>query len=599
MVGSAAFPLTEVRAGRLSARLHGDGVLSDISVDGNPVVQSIAVVVRDDRWGTVPVSVSVAQFVRTDATFRAELTARTLSEDIAFAWHAVVVGSANGAIEFAFDGEALSSLVTNRIGLVVLHPLDLQGSACLIEHPDGSHSTGQFPSLVSPHQLFLNVAAMRHSVAGGSRIRIDFQGDTFETEDQRNWSDASFKTYSRPLSEPFPYTLKEGVRIGQAVTLRASRLPVIVAQGSLPPSEPHGRVAVTNPTREMPPLGFSWSPTSANEDAQEAVAHLSASYVRVDVFADDAGRFGDIARADIASASTLGVPLELALHVPERPATFAQGMLAFLESADVPVAAALIFTSGRPATLRSSFDAIAPLLKEARPQIIIGVGTDDYLAELNRNPIDVRGWGADLVSFSLNPQIHDRRDRAILQTRRAIRAMIETAQHSAGGAPVGVSPLTLTPRRNIYKTGFLPDRRRTDAGAEDSRHHEDLGAAWLLGSVAALLDSHASRITLGELVGSRGFGYRDESGAMCWRPVSEVATALSAAHSFATLDSPDVDAGLVVSNREELDVMLTGSELSSGTVDLAAGGRSQTLELQGYGVAIARFPRSPITLDQS
>ena len=36
------------------------------------------------------------------------------------------------------------------------------------------------------------------------------EGDTFEMEDQRNWTDASYKTYVRPLALPWPYTLAGG-----------------------------------------------------------------------------------------------------------------------------------------------------------------------------------------------------------------------------------------------------------------------------------------------------------------------------------------------------------------------------------------------------
>src|SRR5699024_4733859 len=39
----------------------------------------------------------------------------------------------------------------------------------------------------------------------------------FEMEDQRNWSDASYKTYSRPLELPFPYQLRAGERVHQRV----------------------------------------------------------------------------------------------------------------------------------------------------------------------------------------------------------------------------------------------------------------------------------------------------------------------------------------------------------------------------------------------
>jgi D-apionolactonase len=38
-------------------------------------------------------------------------------------------------------------------------------------------------------------------------------------EDQRNWTDASFKTYSTPLELPFPVEVAAGERIFQRVVL--------------------------------------------------------------------------------------------------------------------------------------------------------------------------------------------------------------------------------------------------------------------------------------------------------------------------------------------------------------------------------------------
>ena len=45
------------------------------------------------------------------------------------------------------------------------------------------------------------------------------EGDAYEMEDQRNWTDASYKTYIRPLALPWPYTIKKGARFAQKVTL--------------------------------------------------------------------------------------------------------------------------------------------------------------------------------------------------------------------------------------------------------------------------------------------------------------------------------------------------------------------------------------------
>jgi len=48
------------------------------------------------------------------------------------------------------------------------------------------------------------------------------EGDSFEMEDQRNWTDASYKTYLRPLGLPFSYTSMRGEDIEQSVTISFS-----------------------------------------------------------------------------------------------------------------------------------------------------------------------------------------------------------------------------------------------------------------------------------------------------------------------------------------------------------------------------------------
>ena len=47
-----------------------------------------------------------------------------------------------------------------------------------------------------------------------------FTGDLFETEDQRNWTDASFKTYCTPIGLAHPFRAEPGQRFEQSVTIR-------------------------------------------------------------------------------------------------------------------------------------------------------------------------------------------------------------------------------------------------------------------------------------------------------------------------------------------------------------------------------------------
>ncbi len=51
------------------------------------------------------------------------------------------------------------------------------------------------------------------------------EGDAFEMEDQRNWADASFKTYVRPLSKPRPYVIAKGADDRQRITVSVEGKP--------------------------------------------------------------------------------------------------------------------------------------------------------------------------------------------------------------------------------------------------------------------------------------------------------------------------------------------------------------------------------------
>jgi hypothetical protein len=151
------------------------------------------------------------------------LTGNVDFQGVKFAWKVRITGLADGTIHFVINGEARSQFLKNRIGLCILHPTDsLAGRPCSIEHFGGYFSHEFFPEYISPHQSFLNVSAMQWLVNGSITARLDFEGEVFETEDQRNWSDASFKTYCTPLTIPFPVEVKKGEEFNQSVRLSVS-----------------------------------------------------------------------------------------------------------------------------------------------------------------------------------------------------------------------------------------------------------------------------------------------------------------------------------------------------------------------------------------
>src|SRR5262249_29971600 len=151
-----------------------------------------------------------------DITFNAECK----RGEIHFAWKGSIKGDAKGSITFSMDGEARSTFFRNRIGICVLHPIkECAGRPCIVERVSGSINRGSFPRSICAQQPFQDLKAIAHEVAPGVRARVAFQGDTFEMEDQRNWGDASYKTYSTPLRLPFPVEVPIGTKISQSVTI--------------------------------------------------------------------------------------------------------------------------------------------------------------------------------------------------------------------------------------------------------------------------------------------------------------------------------------------------------------------------------------------
>ncbi len=88
-----------------------------------------------------------------------------------------------------------------------------------MEHVDGRSEDTRFPDLIEPWQPFKDMRAITHTVMPHVTAECRMEGDTFEMEDQRNWSDASYKTYVRPLALPWPYRIPAGQAVRQRIVL--------------------------------------------------------------------------------------------------------------------------------------------------------------------------------------------------------------------------------------------------------------------------------------------------------------------------------------------------------------------------------------------
>ena len=209
-----------LRAGPLTMALDTDNVfLRYVRIGPHEVLRGINAPVRDQNWATVAPHVSNLRVENRGDSFDVTFDVRCQGANIDFLWKGSISGSAEGVVEFTFDGLANSTFQRNRIGFCVLHGPSAAGQPWLIETADGETSEGQFPKFISPHQPAKNLKAITHDVAPGIRARVDFVGEVFEMEDQRNWTDASFKTYCTPLEIPYPVEIAKGTKISQKIRI--------------------------------------------------------------------------------------------------------------------------------------------------------------------------------------------------------------------------------------------------------------------------------------------------------------------------------------------------------------------------------------------
>jgi hypothetical protein len=391
------------------------------------------------------------------------------------------------------DGVARSTFRRNRIGLCVLHSMkECAGQPVSVEKTDGTVLNGAFPRRVSPHQPFLGIAAMRHEVTPGVEAEVRYEGEVFEMEDQRNWSDASFKTYSTPLSLPLPVEVREGERIRQVVTLS-----VRGAEGELSPaaegwlSEAPLRVTLDRGLSwAMPRLGLGLGSVPVSAESLSALPELAPAHLRVDVRPSEPGwREALSAAAEAARAG--GASLEVAAFVSAEGGADEVGELAEAVQAapKAPVEAWLVFDVARgvsdPDLTARARQALLPRSSPNSAPVLLGGGTDVYFTELNRDREAAEGL--DLVSLAINPQVHAFDDATLVENTTTLGWIAQTLREFAPDASLALSPVTL--------------RTRPEA---DPRQRTCFAAGWTLGFVAAAAEAGFARLTLFELEGPAG-----------------------------------------------------------------------------------------------
>lgn len=493
----------ELRAGPLTLLFDGAGLRS-IRLGERDLLSRVHVVVRDQFWNTIGGTINDLEVTADDDRFMVGFVARHASAPVNFEWRGRIEGSSAGEIVFRMEGQARSTFLRNRIGICVLHPIEpFAGRPCVIEQTDGSSTSREFPRAISPHQPFLNIAAMRFEAAPGVEVELRFSGDVFETEDQRNWSDASYKTYSTPLALPIPVEVTAGTRIVQEVRIAVRGTAAVT--GAKSTGSPHEIACSDHGPTALPKIGLAVAsdidPPSPKQ--MERLRALSLSHLRADVHLADPMWREALSRA-AAQAKTLRVGLEVAVFAPA--GEFEASLDAFasaLGTRESPLSAVLLLQDDQKVTPERLSRRARELL--GRLGVPLGGGTNHYFAELNRGRPAM--GPLDLVCVSVTPQVHESDDATVAENAAIIRWMGETARAFADGRALCASPITLRPRFNPLNPaqwGWLPGRDDGLPFAVDARQATAFAAAWTVANLASAAQAGFARLTYFETVGAKG-----------------------------------------------------------------------------------------------
>ncbi|MGA1836660.1 hypothetical protein VD659_06975 [Herbiconiux sp. 11R-BC] len=520
--------------------LRGDE-LAEIRFEGSLVLRSVRAVVRDRDWQTVPMAVRSVE--AREGELIVGLAAVGLGARIV---GSLTVSAHADGLRVAYAAQSQTAFLRNRVGLVVLHPPSVAGEVLEVTAPDGAESRIRFPRALAPHQPARNIAGLRWT-SDGVRSELFFAGDVFEMEDQRNWTDASFKSYSTPLELPFPVLLEVGDRVAQSVSLRCVR----VAE---PARSPGARPRLVAAGHRAPRLGVGAS------TAPDAVLTVGAP-VAIGGAGNSAQPVADFLLVELecatptwraalgrAVAEARGRPLDVRIVAPEaavgepggagRSGDGIDEVLAALRGLEVERVGVYdtVGSVTRPAQWRALTAGIAAMGIGTRrdavtapaegpaangmhtrggsalaPAEAVG-GARSHFTELNR----VRPAEPTAVTFSITPQMHAVEAAQLVESIAMQRLVAADAVRIAGARPVHVGPVTLRSRYNAVATTAAPSSPHADLrdgygaalvpSATDPRQSSPALAAWTVASYVALAVDGVHSVTYFETDGPRGLG---------------------------------------------------------------------------------------------
>ncbi|MEP7293893.1 MAG: hypothetical protein ABI835_19045, partial [Chloroflexota bacterium] len=356
----------------------------------------------------------------------------------------------------------------------------------MVEHIDGTVTHSTFPVEIAPYQPFRNIRTITHEVTRALKAEVHFFGDVFEMEDQRNWTDASYKTYSTPLDLPFPVEIAAGTQVQQSVNVRLiGDIPITLIERSAPIQL---TVDLQQVVGHLPKLGLC----SAEHDSLlteyeiQTLRRLHLTHLRADVRFKVEGWEERLHQA-MDEARQLKVALEMALHLADTPDAELAALRQIVDAQQPIITRWLIFQQRHPCTPPEAIESARRHLDNYDSSARFAGGTDAFFTQVNRERPAMASF--DLLSYSLNPQVHAFDDASLVESLPAQAATLASARHFSEDRGLMVSPVTLKMRFNPAATDS-----NLALSEADPRQQTLFGAGWTMGSIKYLSEGGAESV---------------------------------------------------------------------------------------------------------
>ena len=474
---------------------YSEGSLWNISNGSEEVIRRIYVVFQDINWTSRPFVINDEIWEVADRSFSSKIKAQGSHDAKDLSVELEITGSESGEITYGFSASTAVSFMRNRLGLCLLHPVaGLAGRDCELTKADGAIEKSKFPEAISPDQPFLNLSGISHRLQSGQVASVKFEGEIFESEDHRNWSDASYKTYCTPISLPFPAQVTPGEVLSQKITISISGEHTT----SISTNE-SAVITVGTKEIELPEigLGLSEGPDHLLVSEHAGFEDLAIKHLRLSLNGDSQIR-STVEKAQLITRQ-LKIDLDLAISA-DSPQQLKAILQQIFELKD-QIRSFYIFSASDKTTPLGFIQSAEELLGDKSK--IIG-GTDLYFTELNRNQSAVDF--VDQVSFSINPQVHSFDDRTLIQNTATQKTIAKNAHQIAKGKKLSIGPITLRPRYNPNATQPDKDFSNTPLPSSvDARQRTWFAEGWTAMSIRSLTESESiSAVTYFETLGWRG-----------------------------------------------------------------------------------------------